>query len=141
MSGDSANNNKLIKTYRMKIEGKIIAALDEQRGVSKSGKEWRRMEYVIETPGEFPKKCVFSVMGDNIEKFGLRIGQDVDIEIDIDAREYNGRWFNSITCWKAVLRNVEAVQNVQQIQTPDQPQQPKGIIEQIKQNNGGDLPF
>lgn len=140
MSGGSANN-KLIKTYRMKIEGKIIAALDEQRGVSKSGKEWRRMEYVIETPGEFPKKCVFSVMGDNIEKFGLRIGQDVDLEIDIDAREYNGRWFNSITCWKAVLRNVES-QIVQQIQAPDPFQQPKGIIEKMReQNNGGDLPF
>lgn len=139
MSGDSANN-KLIKTYRMKIEGKIIAALDEQRGVSKSGKEWRRMEYIIETPGEYPKKCVFSVMGDNIEKFGLRIGQDVDIEIDIDAREYNGRWFNSITCWKAVLRNVDVFQQVP-IQ-PTEPQQPKGIIEKMKeQNNGGDLPF
>lgn len=123
----------------MKLEGKIIAALDEQRGVSKSGKEWRRMEYVIETPGEYPKKCVFSVMGDNIEKFGLRIGQDVDIEIDIDAREYNGRWFNSITCWKAVLRNVDVFQQVPIL--PTEPQQPKGIIEQIKQNNGGDLPF
>ena len=76
-------------------------------------------------------------MNQNIDNFGLKVGQDVDIEIDIDAREWNGRWFNSITCWKAVLRNVD----VQQVPIqPTEPQQPKGIMEQL-QNDGGDLPF
>lgn len=123
----------------MKLEGKIIAALEEKGGVAKSGKEWRSREYVIETNDKHPKKCCFSVMNQNIDNFGLKVGQDVDIEIDIDAREWNGRWFNSITCWKAVLRNVD----VQQVPIQStEPQQPKGIMEQLtKQNDGGDLPF
>lgn len=121
----------------MKLEGKIIAALEEKGGVAKSGKEWRIREYVIETNDKYPKKCCFSVMNQNIDNFGLKVGQDVDIEIDIDAREWNGRWFNSITCWKAALRNVD----VQQVPIqPTEPQQPKGIMEQL-QNDGGDLPF
>lgn len=37
-------------------------------------------------------------MNSNIQNFGLAVGQDVDIEIDINANEWQGKWFNSITC-------------------------------------------
>lgn len=89
----------------MEISGKIIVALPPQGGVSKSGNEWSRQDYVIETNDKYPKKIAFSVMNDNIMNFGLTVGQNVDIQIDINASEWKGRWFNSITCWKATLRN------------------------------------
>lgn len=89
----------------MEISGKIIVESPLQTGVSKSGNNWSRKDYVIETPGQYSKKIAFSVMNDNIDKLGLALNQDVDIQIDIDAREYNGKWYNSINCWKAVLRN------------------------------------
>ena len=99
----------------MKISGRIIVALPMQGGTSKSGKEWSRQDYVIETKEQYPKKVVFSVMNDNIMNFGLAVGQDVDIEIDINANEWNGKWYNSISCWKATTNL-----NPQQ-QTPAQP--------------------
>lgn len=89
----------------MEISGKIIVELPLQTGVSKSGNNWSRKDYVIETVGQYSKKIAFSVMNDNIDKLGLALNQDVDIQIDIDARGYNGKWYNSINCWKAVLRN------------------------------------
>lgn len=89
----------------MEISGKIIVESPLQTGVSKSGNNWSRKDYVIETAGQYSKKIAFSVMNDNIYKLGLALDQDVDIQIDIDAREYNGKWYNSINCWKAVLRN------------------------------------
>ncbi|EOA57457.1 hypothetical protein HMPREF1214_02490 [Bacteroides sp. HPS0048] len=89
----------------MKISGRIIVALPMQGGTSKSGKEWSRQDYVIETKEQYPKKVTFSVMNDNIMNFGLAVGQDVDIEIDINASEWNGKWYNSISCWKATLLN------------------------------------
>ena len=53
-------------------------------------------------PANTPKKSrLFSVMNSNIQNFGLAVGQDVDIEIDINANEWQGKWFNSITCWKS----------------------------------------
>lgn len=88
-----------------------------QGGTSKSGKEWSRQDYVIETKEQYPKKVAFSVMNDNIMNFGLAVGQDVDIEIDINANEWQGRWFNSITCWKATLRNPGQSAAPQQPQT------------------------
>lgn len=89
----------------MEISGKIVVESTLQSGVSKSGNNWSRKDYVIEIPGKYPKKIAFSVMNDNIDKLGLAVGQDVDVQIDIDAREYNGKWYNSINCWQAVLRN------------------------------------
>lgn len=91
----------------MKLEGKIIVAQPIQSGVSKNGNNWQRQDFVLEIPGQYPKKVAFSVMNSNIQNFGLAVGQDVDIEIDINANEWQGKWFNSITCWKATLRNPE----------------------------------
>lgn len=56
-------------------------------------------------------------MNSNIQNFGLAVGQDVDIEIDINANEWQGKWFNSITCWKATLRNPGQPTAAQQPQT------------------------
>ena len=33
----------------MEIKGKIIVALPEQTGVSRSGNNWKKREYVLET--------------------------------------------------------------------------------------------
>ena len=41
----------------MEIEGKIIAVLPEQGGVSaRTGNPWKSQDYVIETHDQFPKK-------------------------------------------------------------------------------------
>ena len=55
------------------------------------------MDYVIETHDAYPRKMVFSVFGaDRISRFNIQLGQEVNVSFDIDAHEYNGRWFNSI---------------------------------------------
>lgn len=80
----------------MELQGKVIAVLPEKTGTSARG-EWKVQEYVIETHDAYPKKMVFSVLGaDRIARFNIQIGQEVTVAFDIDAHEYNGRWFNSI---------------------------------------------
>jgi hypothetical protein len=57
-------------------------------------------EYVIEVPGQYPRKCVFRLFGeDRIKQFNIQQGEDLTIQFDIDAHEYNGRWFNSIRAY------------------------------------------
>ena len=42
----------------------------------------------------------FDVFGaDRIANFGIRIGMVVDVSFDIDANEYQGRYFNQIRAW------------------------------------------
>lgn len=80
----------------MEIQGKIIAVLPEKSGVSVRG-EWKAQDYVVETHDAYPKKMVFGVFGaDRISRFNIQVGQEVTVAFDIDAHEYQGRWYNSI---------------------------------------------
>jgi len=83
----------------MELQGKIIAALPVKTGTSARG-EWQVQEFVLETHDQYPKKMVFSVFGaDRLERFKVQEGQEVSVAFDIDAHEYNGRWFNSIRAY------------------------------------------
>ena len=86
----------------MEITGKIIAVLPERGGISKTGNEWKMQEYVLETTGEqYPKKMCFNVFGaDKIAQFNIQAGEEMVVSFDINAREYNGRWYNDIRAWK-----------------------------------------
>lgn len=84
----------------MELQGKVIAALPERGGVSQRGTEWKVQEFVIETHEQYPKKMVFEVFGaDRLSRFNIQIGQEVLVAFDIDAHEWNGRWFNSIRAY------------------------------------------
>ena len=84
----------------MELQGKSIAALDVKTGQSARG-EWQVQEFVLETfDGQYSRKMVFSVFGsDRLQRFNIQVGQEVNVAFDIDAREYNGRWFNSIRAY------------------------------------------
>ena len=87
----------------MEITGKIIAALEPREGVSKrTGNNWKSQEFVIETTdGQFPRHCVFRVFGeDRLRQFNIQVGQELTVSFDIDAHEYQGRWFNDISAWR-----------------------------------------
>ena len=93
----------------MDLTGKIIAVLPANSGVSqRTGNPWMSQEYVIEVPGQYPRKCVFRIFGeDRIKQFNLQSGEDVTVSFDIDAHEYNGRWFNEIRAYN-VTRGIAA---------------------------------
>lgn len=85
----------------MEIKGKIIAVLPEVSGIAKSGNPWKKREYVLEnTEGQFPRKVAFTCFGDNADKIQLQVGQDVTMYFDIESREWQGRWFTDIRCWR-----------------------------------------
>ncbi|MBQ2043254.1 MAG: DUF3127 domain-containing protein, partial [Bacteroidaceae bacterium] len=44
---------------------------------------------------------------DRIAQCNIQLGEVLTVSFDIDAREYQGRWFNSIRAWK-VDRNTTA---------------------------------
>lgn len=83
----------------MELQGKVIAVLPERSGVSARG-EWKSQTYVIETQEQYPKKMAFDVFGaDRIANFGIQLGEVINVSFDIDAHEYQGRYFNQIRAW------------------------------------------
>lgn len=113
----------------MEITGKIIAVLEEKSGIAKSGNAWRTQEYVLEIPGNYPKRVCFEVFGANIDTFAIINGEDLTASIDIDARQWQDRWFNSIRAWKVVRATAAAPEPVQ-AEAPIQ-----------GENSNGPLPF
>ena len=84
----------------MEIIGKVVAVLEIQSGTSKKGSEWKKRDFVIETLDEkFPKKVCFTLFGDRADACPP-IDSVVNVSFDIDAHEYNGKWFNSVNAWK-----------------------------------------
>ena len=94
----------------MEIVGQIIQVLEPRRGTSsRTGSEWICGQYVLETEDQYPKKVFFEVFGDDrIKQFNIQMGERLEVSIDIDAREYNGRWFNSVRAFR-VNRNIQPV--------------------------------
>lgn len=96
----------------MEIEGKIIAVIPVREGVSaRTGTAWKTQDYVIETHEQYPRRCCFNVFGaDKIQLFNIQVGEELRVSFDIDAHEYQGRWFNSIRAWKVERIDPNAAQ-------------------------------
>ena len=86
----------------MEITGKIVVVMPAREGVSQSsGNPWKSQEYVIETQEMHPKKCCFNVFGaEKIQQFNIQLGEMLTVSIEINANEYQGRWYNKINAWQ-----------------------------------------
>lgn len=99
----------------MDLQGRIIAALPAREGESARG-PWKAQDFVLETHDAYPKKMVFSVWGeDRLQRFNVQEGQEVMVSFDIDAHEYQGRWYNSIRAYDVRLVDPSTIQPVQPV--------------------------
>ena len=85
----------------MELSGKIIQLLPEKSGESVRG-PWRKQEYILETEGQYPKQVCFMAWSDKIDEFGIKEGENLIVSIDLESREYNGRWYTDVKAWKVV---------------------------------------
>lgn len=89
----------------MDLTGKVIKILEPVGGVSsRTGESWVKNSFVLETVGQqYTKKCVVTVFGaDKWRQMGIVEGAQYQVSFDIDAHEYNGRWFSEVRAFKAV---------------------------------------
>jgi hypothetical protein len=81
-------------------------------------------DYVIEVPGQYPRKCLFRIFGeDRIKQFNIQMNEDLTVQFDIDAHEFNGRWFNDIRAYNIVRGQAPAAAPMAGAATPFPPQQ------------------
>ena len=84
----------------MELKGKVIQILPAQSGMGKKGQQWKKQEFIVETQAQYPKKVCLSVWGDKIDQFNLVAGEMVNVSVDLESREYNGRWYTEARAWK-----------------------------------------
>ena len=83
----------------MEVKGKVIQLLPLQSGMGKKG-PWKKQEFIIETQSQYPKKVCLSVWGDKVDQFGIAVGQTINASVELESREYNGRWYTEARAWK-----------------------------------------
>lgn len=85
----------------MDLKGKVIIVHPVTSGVSKAGKPWNKLDFVVETGGQYPKKVALTLWGeDKINQYDLQPGLEATFHIELESREYNGRWYTEARAWK-----------------------------------------
>lgn len=117
----------------MELSGKVFEVLPEQQGEGRAG-TWRRQDFILEIPGQFPKKVCIGMWGDKIDQANLKVGEQVTAHIDIESREYNGKWFTSVKAWKVEKSKGNNSNNEGEIPPPGEPPP-------VPFSDNDDLPF
>ncbi len=123
----------------IQLSGTVTHILPLQGGVSKSsGKEWKKQSYVLLVEGgQYPRSVTFDIVGEErIRNSAIQLNEQITVHLDINCNEWQGKFYNSITCWK-VERGAQ--------QTPTQGSQPgnsqQGGNAAPHADTNSDLPF
>jgi len=117
------------------LTGKVIKILPEQSGQGRNG-PWRKQEFILEVPGDFPKQVCLVQWGENIDKAAVNEGETVTAHIDIQSREYNGRWFTDVKAWR-----IERPRNQEPDHAPSPAGEPWPEYPPEEADGEDDLPF
>src|SRR6476619_6807525 len=117
----------------MELKGKVIQILQVQTGMGKKG-QWKKQEFILETQSQYPKKVCLSAWGDKIDQYNLTVGDVVTVAVDLESREYNGRWYTEARAWKVDKSGSASAQSSNDVPLGDEP---------FSSSQGGsdDLPF
>lgn len=78
----------------------MVQVLPEQTGQGQNG-PWLKQSFVIETQEQFPKKVCIVCWNDKAEILKqLKTGDEVKVAVNIESREYNGKWYTNVKAWK-----------------------------------------
>lgn len=92
----------------MEIIGKITAVAPIERGNSARG-PWSRATVVVEYEGgQYPKSIALQNMKDAENFARLAVGSSGKFYFDVKTREYNGKYYNDINCWKWEVQSAQS---------------------------------
>ncbi len=84
----------------MEFKGLVYKVLPVVKGQGARG-EWTKQEVVFEMPDEFNRKLCVGFWGDKAQDAALlKPGEMVEVSINLESREYNGRWYTEARAWK-----------------------------------------
>ena len=83
----------------MEFQGILVSKVGQREGENSRG-HWVVASFLLESEEMYPKHVVIDVSNtefiNRIGEWESHIGKRVNVRFEIDAREYEGRWFNSL---------------------------------------------
>lgn len=126
----------------LEISGRLLHKLPVFTGTSARG-NWSKQEFVLDTQdGQYPRKVCCSVFGDDKirELDAFKEGDQLKVSINLESREYNGRWFTEAKAWRITKDGNDGVPATPAASSaiPPMPTPPPLSVED---DSSDDLPF
>ena len=85
----------------MEFEGTVYKIMPVTKGTSARG-EWQRQDVVFEmNEGSFARKICVTFFNKPDDVARLKEGAAYTVSVNIESREYNGRWYTDIRAWSS----------------------------------------
>ncbi len=92
----------------MEFEAVVFEILAPTKGTSARG-EWQRQEVIFEMQdGQYSRKIAVTFFNKEAEVKSLVKGQSYTVSINLESREYNGRWYTNAMGWKVQAKATSA---------------------------------
>ena len=118
----------------MEIKGTVILKTGLETGTTKTGNSYKKQFILIETQETYPKKVYIQFWGDKTDALSnVYVGAIVTVSINIESREFNGKYYTDVSGWKV---NMESAPQPQPAQTKEE-----FFNELAADVQGEDLPF
>lgn len=93
----------------MEFEGTVYKIMPVTKGTSARG-EWQRQDVVFDYSdgGNFSRKISVTFFNRPDDVARLREGATYNVSVNIESREYNGRWYTDIRAWRLQPKQAEA---------------------------------
>ncbi|MEG0807590.1 MAG: DUF3127 domain-containing protein [Alistipes sp.] len=92
----------------MEFEGTIFKIMPLTKGTSTRG-EWQRQDVIFEmNEGTFVRKICVTFFNKPEDTAHLKEGATYNVSVNIESREYNGRWYTDIRAWRIQPKQVGA---------------------------------
>lgn len=80
--------------------GVILVELPATYGTTKSGKDWEKIDFIMETSEKYHSKLRFSMISfDGPIDDAPKVGDSIKLRFTVEAREYNGNWYNDVKAY------------------------------------------
>ncbi len=73
-----------------------------EEGVSRAGNNWRKKSWIVQTFGQYPKSVQVMAMNNTIDNIHMELMKVYNLSVDLESREYNGRWYTDVRVFRAV---------------------------------------
>ena len=85
----------------MKLKGKFKTLLKKETGTGKTGKQWEKQSFILDTGSEYNSEICIATFGENIEKLqNIKEGNEIEVSVNISSKEFNGKYYHNISAWK-----------------------------------------
>ena len=119
----------------MKFTG-IVTAISQKTTGESNGKKWEKQSFVLtEKKDKYPQSILIEAFNKPSEIEKIQIGDEVEVQFNMNAKEYKGVFYGSNSLWRLnVLNSKESAANVPQNANTDNPIN-------VTPTDGDDLPF